>query len=62
MSAPAEWKAMIVAALRTGLRIGELLALRWDDVDLTGGRLTVRRSRSRGVVGTPKNGRSGRSP
>jgi integrase len=32
------------AALYTGLRRGELMALRWSDVDLTSGTVTVRRS------------------
>jgi len=31
-------------ALRTGMRRGELLALRWQDVDLDGGKLRVERS------------------
>lgn len=33
---------LLRAALRTGLRAGELLALRWADVDLSGGFLVVR--------------------
>ena len=41
---------MIIVALKTGLRQGELLALRWEDVDLVTGRLRVRRSVTRGVV------------
>jgi integrase len=57
-----EWRAMITTAVRTGLRLGELLALRWIDVDLDSGRLMVRRSVSRGVVGTPKNGRTREVP
>ena len=32
-------------ALANGLRRGEILGLKWDDVDLDGGRLSVRRSR-----------------
>jgi integrase len=35
---------LIVTALATGCRQGELLALTWDDLDLTKGMLTVRRS------------------
>lgn len=34
--------ALYVTALGTGLRQGELLGLRWDDVDLEAGRLRVR--------------------
>lgn len=49
---------MIVVALHTGLRLGELLALRWDAVDLKAGRLIVRHAVARGVVGTPKSGGS----
>ncbi len=36
--------APIALALGTGLRRGELLALRWSDVDLAAGRLAVRRA------------------
>jgi integrase len=49
-----EWRAMITVALRTGLRLGELLALRLSDVDLDTGRIVVRRAVARGVIGTPK--------
>jgi integrase len=37
-------RALYVTALDTGLRQGELLGLRWEDVDLDGGRLRVRHS------------------
>lgn len=35
---------LLVTALATGCRQGELLALTWDDIDLTKGTLTVRRA------------------
>lgn len=41
----------------TGLRVGELLALRWEDVDLDGRMLFVRRGLSAGEEGLPKGGR-----
>lgn len=40
-------------ALDTGLRRGELLGLRWEDVDLTSGIVAVRRQVVRGPVGQP---------
>ncbi|MEQ9319108.1 MAG: tyrosine-type recombinase/integrase [Polyangiaceae bacterium] len=61
-AAEPEWRAIITVATRTGLRIGELLALRWRDVDLEAGRLVVRRSTSCGEVSTPKNGRTREVP
>ena len=57
-AADPEWRPMIVAALKTGLRLGELLALSWEDINLKLGKLIVRRSIARGVMGTPKNGRT----
>ena len=41
---------------RTGVRLGEGLALQWEDVDLTTRTLHVRRNLSAGEVGTPKSG------
>ena len=40
-------EALYVVALHTGLRQGELLALRWEDVDLEGKTLQVRRTLTR---------------
>lgn len=57
-----EWRPMIMVALKTGLRLGELLALRREDVDLKAGRLMVRRSVARGIIGTPKSGKSREVP
>ena len=42
-----------------GLRMGEMIALRWSDVDLARGQLWVRQNDWRGHVDTPKSGRSG---
>lgn len=57
-----EWRPMIVVALKTGLRLGELLALRWEDVDLVAGRVMVRRAVARGIIGTPKSGKAREVP
>ena len=62
LAADPEWHAMIMLGLRCGLRQGELLALRWDEVDLVAGRVIVKRSVARGIVGTPKSGKSREVP
>jgi integrase len=60
-----ELQAIIAVAIGTGLRRGELLALRWPDVDLDARRLNVRRSLEsyEGVTRTkpPKTARSART-
>jgi len=38
------WQAFFAVAMTTGLRLGELIGLRWQDVDLTRGTLAVRRT------------------
>ena len=43
------------------MRQGELLALRWRDIDWTARRVRVRRNFVRGEFGTPKSKRSSRS-
>lgn len=53
-----EWHPFFLCALRTGMRLGELCALRWQDVDLDKGQIHVKRSYSHGTVTTPKSGRS----
>lgn len=44
----------------TGLRVSELLALAWEDIDLNAGTLHVRRARVNGRLKTPKNRASNR--
>ena len=53
--------ALYLTAAMTGLRQGELVALRWLDVDWQAGRIRVRRNYTRQQFGTPKSKRSSRS-
>jgi integrase len=50
-----------LTAAMTGLRQGELIALRWKDVDWKASLIRVRRNYTRGRFGTPKTKRSSRS-
>jgi len=45
---------MVLIAVLTGLRIGEIIGLRWEDVDLDRNELRVQQSVYRGSVGSPK--------
>ncbi len=47
-------KTMVWLALLTGLRIGEILGLRWKDVDFAIGQIRVTRGYYRGMMGSPK--------
>jgi integrase len=58
------FEALFVLAVKTGMRRGELLALRWEDVDLDKGMLqirgTLRRTREGLTFGVPKTAASRR--
>ena len=54
-------RRMYLAAAMTGMRQGELLALRWRDIDWPTQRVRIRRNFVRGEFGTPKSKRSSRS-
>ncbi|MCA9653087.1 MAG: site-specific integrase, partial [Myxococcales bacterium] len=57
--APDPWCVMMPVAMLTGLRLGELRGLQWDDVDLVAARLTVQRAADDcGALHPPKSGRS----
>jgi integrase len=49
------YRSFCLVALKTGMRQGELLALRWCDVDLGEAVIRVRRSYTGGTISTPKN-------
>ena len=48
--------ALFLTAALTGLRMGELLALRWRDVDFSAQSVRVTASYTAGKLGTPKSG------
>lgn len=58
--APEHLRPMIQFAVQTGLRIGELVALEWTDIDRATGVMTVRHNRCRGRDRPPK-GKTSRS-
>jgi integrase len=49
--------AIFLTAAFTGLRLGELLALRWREVDFTNATIRVRASYALGALTTPKSGK-----
>ena len=58
-------EALYVLALTSGLRQGELLALKWSDLDLTYGKLQIQRTlirveKGQAIVDTPKSSTSRR--
>lgn len=58
-------EALYVLAVTTGMRQGELLALRWQDVEIENGTVSIRRTLTRNgrsiEVGEPKTKKSRRS-
>jgi integrase len=49
--------ALFLTAAFTGLRQGELIALRWRDADFAGSYIRVSASHTNGVLSTPKSGK-----
>jgi integrase len=49
------WYPWILLALRTGLRLGEQLAVNWGDIDFNGRFVAVQRNIVRGIVTSPKS-------
>jgi integrase len=46
---------MILIALQTGLRFGEIIALDWDDLDFIARKIIVRHGVADGIMGSPKS-------
>lgn len=57
-----QFRSLFAVAAGTGMRSGELFALRVEDVNLKDGVITVRRSIVEGQEGTPKNGKTRHVP
>lgn len=55
-----EHYALFLLLARTGMRIGESLALKWGDIDFNGRFIEVSRSVVRGRISTPKSDKSRR--
>jgi len=53
-----EYYAFFFTLARTGVRLGEALALRWGDIDFNGQSMWIKRSYRRGVFTAPKNGKT----
>jgi integrase len=49
--------AAVLAVADAGLRVGEVRALEWRNIDLKGRRMTVAQTDWRGEIGSPKGGR-----
>jgi len=54
------WYPFVLCLARTGMRLGEVVALRWADIDLEGRVILVRRSQRKGRVSEPKSGKARR--
>lgn len=53
-----EYYPLLLCAFRTGMRLGELMGLAWEDIDFEGNRIEVRRSYSHSNYSTPKSHKS----
>src|SRR4029079_11975581 len=47
LHAPARWRLLLTALAETGMRISEILAVEWGDIDRAGERLIVRKGKTK---------------
>lgn len=53
-----EWlRQYLSVAFFTGMRTGEMLGLQWQDIDFVSKRIHVRRSMTKGIIGSTKTGK-----
>ena len=57
-SADGWFKNFLKIAFFTGMRTGELIGLKWEDINLESGYIKVKRSIRNGVIGLTKNGKA----
>lgn len=57
-----EFYEMVLFTLRTGVRVGELMAIRWEDIDFDRQNVTIRRSIVNGIIGSPKSNKTRQIP
>jgi integrase len=55
-----KWYPLFLCAFRTGMRLGELLALKWGDINWNGKFIHVQLSFRNGIVTKTKNNRTRR--
>lgn len=49
------WHDMILVAIKTGLRLGELIGLEWGDINFNNSTITVKRTVAKDSIGSPKS-------
>jgi len=47
-------RTMFLVGIMTGLRVGEIIGLRWKDIDFASKQLRVEQNSYRGLIGSPK--------
>ena len=58
-TAEGQFKNIITVLFFTGMRLGELITLKWDDIDWENATIHIQRaSKSNGKIGRPKNGKT----
>ncbi|QFR49865.1 site-specific integrase [Sulfurimonas lithotrophica] len=52
------FKNYLLIAFFTGLRVGEMIALKWEDIDFSNDEIDIKRSTSKRIISTPKTAKS----